>query len=49
MRIGVQLDETIFVDDWEPHVKGACVLGMRGIAFKDSVQTIADVRSCLVP
>lgn len=45
-RLGVQLDETIFVDDWPPHVEAARSLGMHGIVFENTNQVMAEVCSC---
>ena len=46
-RLGVQVHEAIFVDDWKPHVEAAHALGMSGVLFEHTAQAIADVRSYL--
>jgi epoxide hydrolase-like predicted phosphatase len=46
-RLGAQLNEMIFVDDWPPHVEAARTLGMRGIVFENTDQVIAEMRSYL--
>jgi len=46
-RLGVQPDETIFLDDAEPCVTGALELGIHGILYKDTDQAIADIDALL--
>jgi HAD superfamily hydrolase (TIGR01509 family) len=43
-RLGVQLQEVIFVDDELRFVEAAQSLGMVGIQFKDTKQTIAEIQ-----
>jgi len=46
-RLGVGLDEAVFIDDMEQNVAAAQEFGMRGVLFRDTAQAIAEVRSHL--
>ncbi len=46
-RLGVQPDEMIFLDDFEPHVAAAREFGIHAILFQETAQAIADVQACL--
>jgi putative hydrolase of the HAD superfamily len=46
-RLGVQPEETVFVDDMAENVQGARAVGIRSIQFKSTEQAIAEVRKCL--
>lgn len=46
-RLGLRLDELLFLDDYEPNVVAARALGMRAILFQNTAQAIADIQSCL--
>ena len=43
-RLGIQPDEAIFVDDELRFIEAAKALGMVGIQFKDSKQTIEEIQ-----
>ncbi len=46
-RLGVQTEETVFVDDLAENVRGARAVGMWGIQFTSTEQTIAEVKKYL--
>lgn len=46
-RLGVEPDEAVFVDDMAENVAGARAVGMFGVQFLSTPQTIADVRKFL--
>ena len=46
-RLGVQAEEAVFVDDVLENVQAAQALGMRGVQFKSTEQTIHDVKRYL--
>lgn len=46
-RLGVQLDECVFVDDQERFCTAAQELGMHAVHFKDNQQAIADISQLL--
>ncbi len=46
-RLGIQPTEAVFVDDMAENVATARVVGMRGVQFKDTAQTIAEVKAFL--
>ncbi|MBN1886860.1 MAG: HAD family phosphatase [Thermoflexales bacterium] len=46
-RLGVRPEEAVFVDDVEANVEGARAVGMRGVRFETTAQTIAQVREYL--
>jgi epoxide hydrolase-like predicted phosphatase len=46
-RLGVQTEETVFVDDLVENVKGARAVGMWGIQFTSTEQAIAEVQEYL--
>lgn len=46
-RLGIQPAEAIFVDDMAENVDAARAVGMRGVQFENTTQTIAEVRSHL--
>jgi epoxide hydrolase-like predicted phosphatase len=46
-RLGVQTEETVFVDDLVENVQGARAVGMWGIQFSSTEQTIAEVQEYL--
>ncbi len=46
-RLGVQPENAIFVDDLVENVQGAQAVGMRGIRFESTEQTIAEVQEFL--
>jgi len=46
-RLGVQPEQTIFIDDEPRFIEGAQAVGMTGVLFIDTPQAIAQVRTCL--
>lgn len=46
-RLNIKPEEMIFVDDVEIIVMAACELGIHGIQFKDSAQTIAEIETVI--
>jgi len=46
-RLGVKLEETVFVDDVARNVEAARALGMHVVEFKNTAQALADVRAIL--
>lgn len=46
-RLGVQLNEVVFLDDYEPHVRAARRIGIHGIVFRTTAQAIADIDALL--
>ena len=46
-RLGVQPEEIIFLDDFEPNVAAAREFGIRAILFRETSQAIADIQACL--
>jgi epoxide hydrolase-like predicted phosphatase len=46
-RLGVQAEQTVFLDDAEQNVAAACKVGMHGILFRDNAQAIADIEASL--
>ena len=46
-RLCVRPEETIFLDDFEPHVASARALGIHGIHFGENARAIADIEACL--
>lgn len=48
-RLGVQPEEAIFIDDKERNVEAARLLGMHGVVYKNTAQTIVDVQTILSP
>jgi epoxide hydrolase-like predicted phosphatase len=46
-QLDVRADESVFVDDMLVNVEAAQALGMRGIQFKNTEQTITEIRRCL--
>lgn len=44
-RLDVQPQETVFVDDTMVNVQGAQAIGMHGVQFKTTAQTIAEIRN----
>lgn len=46
-RLGVALDEAIFVDDMPANVEAARACGMCGVLFRTTDQAIADIEKCL--
>jgi epoxide hydrolase-like predicted phosphatase len=46
-RLGVQTEETVFVDDLAENVQGARAVGMWGVQFTSTEQTIAEVKKYL--
>ena len=46
-RLGVQLDEAVFVDDMLANVEAARAAGMRGVHFQSTDQAIADIERYL--
>jgi HAD superfamily hydrolase (TIGR01549 family) len=47
LRLGVQPEETVFVDNQESNVDAAQRLGMHGIHFKNTAQAIVDIQAVL--
>lgn len=47
-RLGVQVQEALFIDDELRFVEAARALGMQGVQFKDTEQAIAEIRACLL-
>lgn len=45
--LGMSPDEAVFIDDFEKNIEGARAVGMQGILFRDSKQTISDLRKFL--
>jgi len=46
-RLGVQPQESVFVDDMEANVRGAQAVGMHAIRFQSTPQILADLRALL--
>jgi len=46
-RLDVRAQEAVFVDDMLENVEAARALGMCGVQFQNTAQTIADVKRCL--
>jgi len=46
-RLGVGPEEAVFVDDVAENVAAAQALGMRGIQFKSTAQTMDEIQRCL--
>ena len=46
-QLGVRFDEAVFVDDMARNVAAAQALGMRGIQFQSTAQTIAEIKQYL--
>ena len=46
-RLGVQPEQAIFVDDVAANAAGAQAIGMRGVQFKSTSQTIAEIKDYL--
>jgi epoxide hydrolase-like predicted phosphatase len=46
-RLGVQTEETLFIDDLAENVRGAQAVGMRGVQFTSTEQTITAVKKYL--
>lgn len=46
-RLGVLPEETVFLDDVERNVEGACSIGIHAIHFKSNEQALADVQALL--
>jgi HAD superfamily hydrolase (TIGR01509 family) len=46
-RLGVLVEECIFIDDQQRYVEGANALGMKGIQFVDSSTTITKIEEVL--
>ncbi len=46
-RLGVQPEETIFLDDVEPHVAAAREYGIQAILFQNTTQAISDIEDRL--
>jgi epoxide hydrolase-like predicted phosphatase len=46
-RLGVQPEETIFLDDVEQNVLAARDCGVHATLFQDNAQTIAEIEACL--
>lgn len=46
-RLGLRLDELLFVDDFPPNVAGAQAAGMCGILFESAEQVMQEVRAAL--
>ena len=46
-RLSVKPEEAVFVDDMPENVEAARKLGMCGVQFQNTAQTIADVKRCL--
>lgn len=46
-RLGVQAQESVYLDDKPRNVEAARLLGMRGIQFEDNAQAIAEIQRCL--
>jgi putative hydrolase of the HAD superfamily len=46
-RLSVKPEEAVFVDDVLENVEAARALGMCGVQFQNTAQTIADVKRCL--
>jgi putative hydrolase of the HAD superfamily len=46
-QLGVRADESVFVDDVLENVQAAQALGMKGVQFKNTTQTINDVKGYL--
>lgn len=46
-RLGVALDEAVFIDDLEANIAAARNYGMRGVLFRDTARAIAEVREHL--
>lgn len=46
-RLGVQLEEALFVDDFEVNVQAARAVGMRSVHFQNTAQAIAELNQYL--
>jgi HAD superfamily hydrolase (TIGR01509 family) len=46
-KLGVNADEAIFVDDVDKNIQASNALGMRGVLFRTTEQTLADVKQLL--
>jgi HAD superfamily hydrolase (TIGR01509 family) len=46
-RLGVQPDDALFIDDEARYIAGAQAVGMRGVQFLDSAQTITALHALL--
>jgi epoxide hydrolase-like predicted phosphatase len=46
-RLGLQLEEIIFLDDVEQHIAAARAIGIHAIHFRETAQAIADIQACL--
>jgi FMN phosphatase YigB (HAD superfamily) len=46
-RLRAKPEEAVFVDDMPENVEAARALGMCGVQFQNTAQTIADVKRCL--
>jgi HAD superfamily hydrolase (TIGR01509 family) len=46
-RLGVLVEECIFIDDQQRYVEGANALGMKGVQFVDTATTIAKIEEVL--
>jgi putative hydrolase of the HAD superfamily len=46
-RLGVQPEEIIFLDDFEPNIVAAHQLGMHAILYQNTAQAISDIQACL--
>jgi HAD superfamily hydrolase (TIGR01509 family) len=47
-RLGVQVQEALFIDDELRFVEAARAVGMQGVQFENTEQAIAEIRSCLL-
>lgn len=47
VRLGMLPEECVFIDDQERNIAGARDAGMRGVHFKDTLQTIAELEELL--
>ena len=46
-KLGIRPEEAVFIDDLEENVKGAEVVGIKGIVFKNSEQCRSDLDNIL--
>jgi putative hydrolase of the HAD superfamily len=46
-QLGIQPNEMIFLDDFEPNIVGAREFGIHAILYKDNAQAIADINALL--